>query len=65
MAKVKMIKRLFNGKEAIICHECGETAKDATDDVLIFVPYCGNCNKRIEDAVQNYCGHCREILDWR
>ena len=64
MAKVKMIKRLFKGKEAIICHECSKIVKEATDDILIFVPYCGDCGKRIEDAAHNFCGNCGEQLDW-
>ncbi|KUO75556.1 MAG: hypothetical protein APF81_27450 [Desulfosporosinus sp. BRH_c37] len=59
-----MIKRFFRGTKSIICLECGKVVQDATNDLMIHMPYCGNCSKRIEDAAQNYCGHCGEKLDW-
>lgn len=61
---VKMIKRLFKGTEPIKCPDCGKIAQEATNDLMIHMPYCGSCGKRIEDASQNYCGHCGKVLYW-
>jgi len=64
MAKVEMIKRLFKGDEPIVCKECGKDAKEETEDIMLFMPYCGNCRMRIEDANHNYCGNCGDVLLW-
>jgi predicted amidophosphoribosyltransferase len=64
MVKVKRILRGYGGKAAIICLHCGELVKEEEKYIELITPYCGGCNKRIEDIGQNYCGHCGEKLDW-
>lgn len=64
MAKIEMIKRLFKGDESIVCGECGKVAKGGTEDIMLHMPYCGNCKRRVEDANHNYCGNCGEALVW-
>lgn len=62
--KVLMFKRQFKGKPEIVCRECGKIAQQATPVTELEVPYCGACRKRIDDASQNYCGHCGQKLIW-
>jgi len=64
MARVRMIKRNIYGKSEIKCRECGKIVQEAEKILRLNMPYCGSCDKRIEDATQAYCGHCGEKLDW-